>query len=54
MRLVALLTLAGALFAEDGQNLLRVDHYVRVRSTAPANMGQMTQIYVREVALGTL
>jgi pimeloyl-ACP methyl ester carboxylesterase len=54
MRLVALLTLAGALFAEDGQNLLRVDHYVRVRSTAPANMGQMTQIYVREVALGNV
>ena len=36
-------------FADDGQRLLRVDHYVKVRSTVPAIDGQSTQIYVREV-----
>ena len=36
-------------FGEDGQRLLRVDHYVKVHSTVPAIDGQATQIYVREV-----
>lgn len=35
--------------ADDGQRLLRVDHYVRVRSIAPSMKGQIAQIYVREV-----
>ena len=46
---VALL-LTTAAFADDSGQLLRVDHYVRVRSTVPAIAGQTTQIYVREVA----
>jgi pimeloyl-ACP methyl ester carboxylesterase len=35
--------------ADDSARLLRVDHYVRVRSTVPAIAGQTSQIYVREV-----
>jgi pimeloyl-ACP methyl ester carboxylesterase len=41
---------AGAATADDGR-LLRVDHYVRVKSTAPAIAGQDAVLYVREVAL---
>ena len=37
-------------WGDDGNRLLRVDHYVRVRSTVPAISGQDAQIYVREVA----
>ena len=33
--------------ADSGQ-LLSIDHYVRVKSTAPAMAGQIAQIYVRE------
>src|SRR4026209_787548 len=36
-------------FADDADRLLRLDHYVQVRSTVPAIAGQITQIYVREV-----
>jgi pimeloyl-ACP methyl ester carboxylesterase len=36
-------------FADDGDRLLRIDHYVKVQSTVPAIAGQTTQIYVREV-----
>jgi pimeloyl-ACP methyl ester carboxylesterase len=43
------LLLACTAFADDGRRLLRVDHYVRVRSAVPAIDGQTTQIYVREV-----
>lgn len=39
-------------FADDGNRLLTVDHYVRVHSTVPAIYGQTTAIYVREVVLG--
>src|SRR6202000_2337486 len=39
---------AAATVAADEQ-LLTVDHYVRVRSMVPAISGQMTQVYVREV-----
>jgi len=44
-----ILYLAATVFADDGGRLLRVDHYVQVRSTVPAIAGQLTQIYVREV-----
>ncbi len=50
LAVVALAAPAAAL-ADDGARLLRVDHYVRVRSTVPAIAGQTTQIYVREVVL---
>src|SRR5215510_13432432 len=50
---VALMLLAAAVVqpahADDGERLLRIDHYVRVQSTVPAIAGQTTQIYVREV-----
>src|SRR5207302_7301578 len=42
-------TFALAAFADDGDRLLRVDHYVGVRSTVPAIAGQTAAIYVREV-----
>jgi len=35
--------------AEDYDRVLRLDHYVGVRSTVPAIAGQKTPIYVREV-----
>ncbi len=41
--------LAPALFSDDGNRLLRVDHYAQVRSTVPAISEQLTQIYFREV-----
>jgi pimeloyl-ACP methyl ester carboxylesterase len=39
----------GVLYGDDGERLLSVDHYVRVRSAVPAISGQTAQIYVREV-----
>lgn len=39
------------LFSDDGGRVVRIDHYVRVKSTVPAIEGQTAQIYVREVAL---
>jgi pimeloyl-ACP methyl ester carboxylesterase len=49
--MVALLGLFFAQFAfgDDGERLLSIDHYVRVRSAVPAIAGQSTQIYVREM-----
>lgn len=41
--------LAQLSLADDSARLLRVDHYVRVRSTVPAIAGQPSEIYVREV-----
>jgi pimeloyl-ACP methyl ester carboxylesterase len=35
---------------DEPDRLLSIDHYVRVRSTAPSMNGQMAQIYVRERA----
>jgi len=35
--------------ADDVEKMLSVDHYVGVRSTAPATNGQPVQIYVREI-----
>lgn len=48
---LALLMAASAAFSDDGSRLVTVDHYVRVKSTAPAIAGQDAQIYVREVVL---
>lgn len=48
-RVVFACVLALPLFAADPEQLLRVDHYVRVRSAVPAMAGQTAQIYVREV-----
>jgi pimeloyl-ACP methyl ester carboxylesterase len=44
-----ILCLACTGLADDGDRLLRIDHYVPVHSTVPAIAGQLTQIYVREV-----
>ena len=38
-------------FGQDTSRLLSIDHYVRVKSTAPDIAGQTAQIYVREVVL---
>ena len=48
---LALTLAATAAFADDGARLISLDHYVRVKSTAPAIAGQQAQIYVREVVL---
>jgi pimeloyl-ACP methyl ester carboxylesterase len=40
-----------AAFGDDGMRLLTMDHFVRVRSSAPAIAGQDAEIYVREVVL---
>ena len=36
-------------WSDDGDRLLRLDHYVNVKSTVPAIAGQTTAIYMREV-----
>jgi pimeloyl-ACP methyl ester carboxylesterase len=46
---LAILSFALSAAADDGGRLLRLDHYVAVRSTVPAIAGQSSQIYVREV-----
>jgi pimeloyl-ACP methyl ester carboxylesterase len=52
---LALLVTSFLAFADDGSRLVSVDHYVRVKSTAPAISGQDALIYVREVVLvGTI
>src|SRR5688572_21878533 len=38
----------GPATADDGEQLLSIDHYVPVRSMVPAINGQQTQVYVRE------
>ena len=43
------LILVPAGFGDDGGRLLRIDHYVQVRSSVPAISGESTEIYVREV-----
>ena len=47
---IALLLTACASIGEDSSRTVTVDHFVRVKSTAPAIAGQDAQIYVREVA----
>jgi pimeloyl-ACP methyl ester carboxylesterase len=50
--LIGVLVLAGTpARAEDGQQLMTIDHYVRVKSAVPAIAGQISQIYVRERVL---
>jgi pimeloyl-ACP methyl ester carboxylesterase len=46
--LLILLLVAPIIFAEDSDQLLTIDHHVRVKSTVPSIAGQMAQIYVRE------
>ena len=48
---LALLMVASGALGEDGSRLISLDHYVRVKSTAPGIAGQVAQIYVREVVL---
>ena len=48
---LALIMAGCATISNDSSRLVTVDHYVRVKSTAPAMAGQYAQIYVREVAL---
>ena len=43
------LLLSTSVLADDGQRILSIDHYVSLRSTAPASSGQTTEIYVREL-----
>jgi len=51
---IPILLLAGsASAADDGQRMLSIDHYVRVKSTVPSIAGQTSQIYVRERAQGS-
>ena len=38
----------GLLHGDDGDRILTIDHYVRVKSTVPAIAGQPAQLYVRE------
>jgi len=40
---------AAAAAADDGAGIARIDHYVKVKSTAPSMAGQDAMIYVREV-----
>jgi pimeloyl-ACP methyl ester carboxylesterase len=47
----AALIAAQIAIADDGSKLVRIDHYVGVKSTVPIIEGQTAQIYVREVAL---
>src|SRR3984885_2711112 len=49
MKLLLIVLSAAIAFADDGDRLLRLDHYVQVHSTVPAIAGQLTQISVREV-----
>ncbi len=42
-------TFAQPSLADDGERLLRLDHYIGVRSTVPAIAGQTAAIYAREV-----
>ena len=49
LAVIFILGLTPAGFGDDGNRLLRIDHYVQVRSTVPAISEQLTQIYFREV-----
>ena len=53
MRLLLPLTLCLALpaFADDASRLIRLDHYLPIRSSVPAIAGQTSAIYIREVVL---
>jgi len=47
--LFAVLAAAVPAIADDGARLITLDHYVRVKSTAPALAGGEAEIYVREI-----
>jgi pimeloyl-ACP methyl ester carboxylesterase len=51
MRFLTILTIAAlqAAWADDGARILRLDHYVTVKSAVPAMNGANAQIYVREI-----
>jgi pimeloyl-ACP methyl ester carboxylesterase len=49
--ILAVLAVAGASAGDDSQQLLTIDHYVRVKSTVPALTGQEVPIYARERVL---
>ena len=49
----ALLMAACATTGDDSARLVTVDHFVRVKSSAPAFAGQEAKIYVREVVLAS-
>lgn len=49
--LALVLATTSASFADDGEQLLTIDHYVPVKSSVPAIAGQTVQIYVRERVL---
>ena len=52
--LVLALSVVPPTFGDDSSTILAIDHFVRVRSTAPSMAGQPGQIYVRErVQAGT-
>jgi pimeloyl-ACP methyl ester carboxylesterase len=36
-------------FGDDSQRILSIDHYVAVHSSAPASLGQTSEIYIREL-----
>jgi hypothetical protein len=38
-------------WADDSDSLIRLDHYIAMKSSVPAIAGQMSEIYVREVVL---
>jgi pimeloyl-ACP methyl ester carboxylesterase len=45
---LVVLLMAAVVSAEDADQVLTIDHYVRVKSTVPSIAGQVTQVYVRE------
>ena len=45
-----LITSSSPTFADDGERLLSIDHYVTVKSTVPSIVGQPAEIYVHERA----
>jgi pimeloyl-ACP methyl ester carboxylesterase len=47
------LALPGIALADDGARMLTLDHYVHVKSSAPAIMAQDAEIYVREKVLAS-
>ena len=49
---IILVTAGCATVGGDRSGVAGIDHYVRVKSTAPAMAGQYAQIYVREVKAG--
>src|SRR5437879_6025482 len=45
---VIFMIVANAVIADDGDQLLTIDHYVSLHSSVPSIAGQVTQLYVRE------